>query len=66
MTDPAPCYLLTPKGADVAQELTDADRPRTLVLDHQETAERIARDRTPDGEAWRDHFDLYEVRPVIS
>lgn len=61
-------YLLTPKGADVAEAVRDTGPARYVaapeLFDHQEDAERYATNRTPDGEPWRDHFDLYEVRPV--
>lgn len=60
MTDPA-CYVLTPKGADVAAELADV---HPIIFDHQADAIGHAARTTPDGEAWRDHFELYEVRPV--
>lgn len=60
-------YLLTPKGADVAETLRDEGPdawPTPELFDHQADAERHADRRTPDGERWRDHFELYEVRPV--
>lgn len=61
---PRRAWFLVPKGADVARELHElADAP---VFDRRAAAEHYARNRTPDGEAWRDHFELYEVRPVIA
>lgn len=59
MTAPTPCYFLTPKGAEVHREMETA-----RTYDDRETAERMADHLTPDGEAWRDYFELYEVRPV--
>jgi hypothetical protein len=59
------CYLLTPKGADAAAELTELDDDaRPLTFDHQADAERHADHHTADGEPWRDLWTLYEVRPV--
>ena len=59
------CYLLTRSGADVGAELAEgAENTVTAIFDHQADAERHADARTPDGESWREHWTLYEVRPV--
>ena len=67
MPEPSPhrrCYFVTLRGDDVAGRLADEAKPGPAIFDHRENAERYAERSTPEGESWRDHFELYEVHPV--
>lgn len=64
MPEPRTCYVLTRAGADVAAELADNADPDPIIFDHQADAIGVAARNTPDGEPWRDHWTVYEVRPV--